>query len=1502
MNIGELVQFHSEHFFEGAVQLRWVREREARAEEVARSFVFHGPRYHGAGEADQEGVDRHYRLKDSASFVADLLDSILSGLAGTEHNPYLLVVAGYGAGKSHLATTGAVLLGAPQGPVATDIVARIAQADAAIGRAVEERLARLGKPVLVLCLDGMSGFHLGDALSQAVFAQLERYGVDAGAIRALSPRFQTAEQFVQRNFAFRAETFARHLPGLDAETIGAGLRNQDETLYSAVDAIYTDANGSPIPVTGQESAQELINTLCEVYCGPDGAFASVVILFDEFGRYLEYAADKPQLAGDLALQQIFQGVQDNSGKVRFIGFIQYALKTYLTRFSSAGLRQLQRYITRFDTAEKAYLSTNLETLFAHLIGKDETRLAEVWSQSRADGAQRITWQRMSRGLPGFERFPVWNEPEKFARVIAQGCWPLHPLATWFLTRQSDVVQSRSALTVVKEAIERIGAEPAISGGELRQVSAAELLLRHLLPEMLAAERGSGAAVAETLQILLEKFQSHLTADQRLVLAGVAILEKMRVGKQTQTAMDDLLCEATALDAAAAQGAARALGQELGAIEWNADLGQYELIADASTRGQFQQWLRQRQSALTSEAVRDLFVRNAAKDGDLVDIPTDFGHLHDIATTEWFFEARWASVQTVENVLKEAVQEWERAILPKEAKGRVIYLYLQADDDLAAVDATIERCLREETRRVGQAAMPVWVIGLADGEGAVAEHLGRIHIFTEPLAAEEQERFRRFVPEERERSRLALKEALAGMIRERRFWIAGCEVIPDGRLKNVGEAIFARVYPKVTPFPFDGFATAAGGGPADAAQITRSLIARQVDGPWVQAQPKRLQNRVRSILVDSWRVLASSGKLTAPGHPELKAMLDWLQTCHAEDPKRTLLISYRALIAPPYGMNAASAGLLLGLLLDGQHPPRRIVRQGEMVAASDWVNDAFSAKHGRHHLEQGLLETTTLRFLSEDSAGRWRDLLERWEAEQNHERKVALGKEAEKMNQVDPLPAELDGNFKYLRDKSEASALKLRQFRAQLDEWENGIERAERQNNVGELLRLSTLLLRRQQEVSDGVHWSPTAVDACNDLLIPLREMVSQQVAGWIPRQSCHNAIDVGSFRHRIEKAIGSLKDLAFESEARALEQQSQRAILQVEKRQRFALTLAESDDYPRQPEPSESTPVRDLHDDIEKGERLIEGVQAAQGVLEDQEIQARVDAIKPRLQQLRAALQRQRARLGELYDVALDSEEALKESLLKANRLRHIFLGTPDEGGVGEMVVQLERVLSDVADWESGEVGVERLETLLRQQSAQQLAALETFLADSDIEPAWTMAAIYQGLVESRLSGARRRSADWVSLHQVDESRLAEFDAHDCARTEQELRNAPAYLAEEDRARIERLLTALGERLAEHAEQERRARVTAWQQRFLSLGPVEQFDRHATDDLLKALRGPPDALSPAEQALVEPVISALTAHLDRMSMDDIVARIEQLTLARQREIFERLAARLEEREVVVDTI
>ncbi|MEA1052177.1 hypothetical protein U5801_20540 [Lamprobacter modestohalophilus] len=1492
MKISDLVRFNDERFFDGAVQLRWVQERPEQAREAATAFVFHGPRYHGASDARQDGIDGGYRLKDTASLVADLLASLLAGQRGEERNPFWLAVAGYGAGKSHLSTAIACLLSAPTDATAAQIIANVQQADAEIGATLARSVSELSKPALVLCLDGMAGFHLGNALSQAVFAQLQRYGVDAGAIRELSPRFQTAEQFVQRNLGIRAEAFGKRLPGLDGDAICARLRHHDEAIYTEVDALYAEANGVPIPVTGQESAQELIQTLCEVYCGEDGAFSGVVILFDEFGRYLEYAAEKPQLAGDSALQQLFQGVQDHSGKVRFVGLIQYELKAYLKRFSSADLRQLQRYITRFDAAEKLYLSTNLETIFAHMIGKDEAGMAAVWEQTGAERQQQLTWQRLSRALPEFARFPVWSDAERCSRVIAQGCWPLHPLATWFLTRQRDLVQSRSALTFIKDVVERIGDEEAVSAARLRQVSAAELVLRSMLPEMIAAEQQTGGTVAETLQLLLEKFQGHLSDAERLLLAGVAALEKMRVGKQAQLDAGQLLAEATALDPETLHTALQRLSVDLGALEWNADLGQYELIADASTRGQFQQWLRQRQITITAEMVRDLFVGRGAADSEIGNIETGFGSSRQIATPDWFFEAQCAHIHSLETAVKTAFEDWRQAMLPKDAKGRVIYLYLHAEDDPAAIDQRLSAVFAEALAQIGQAAAPIWVVGIADRTGAIANHLGRLYLFDEQLTTEERERFRRFVPEEQERSKRALKEAVEEGIKERLYWVAGISDVPTGRLARVGEQLFARVYPRALPFPFDGFTTSSGGGAADATQLARSLMMRQIDGNWVPAQPRRLQNRVAEVLVRSWRVLTSAGKLTEPQNPEVKLAFDWLKQVHSDDPGRSLWVSYQALMAPPYGLNASSAAVLLGLLIGGEHPPRRIEHGGQMVAAMDWVSSAFPAQRGKHFLDALILRKTTLRFLSEDSAGRWRALLERWETEERYQTLVELDREAQQLQKAEPVPEVLEGRLKYLQDKSEKAAIQLREFRAKLVEWEQGIERAERQNKVGELLRISTLLFRQRRQVEDGSCWPKPFGNDCEQLLAIGREMVSERVGDWIPRQGCQSPAEVGSFRQRMEKAISSLKDLGFETEAKALEQQAQRSIMQVEQRQKYILILNESDDYPRQTEPNSSTPVRELRDGIAKGDALIEGIKKTQSVLGEAEINARIKAIEHRQQQLRKVLDDQNKQLSAVYSLSLQSEEAVREAMVQVNRLRNIFVETPDLNDINDLAVQLQRVIADSAAWTADDVSPERQQELLQQQISDQLAKLTEDFEQQEIEPAWEMAALYQALAKERVEATQRRSEDWIKPRQQLTSTIAKATAADCDRIEKELAAAPGYLADAHREQVEALRETLELRRQALDNEARLGRLAKWRSQFPATEDIGNLSKPETEFLLKALESPPDSLTAAESAELAPITNALAAHYDQMSMDDIVARIRRLSQERRRELMALLTAEI----------
>lgn len=1500
MKIRDMVSFHSENFFEGAVQLRWVSDRPEQAKQAANAFVFHGPRYHGAADAEMDGITGGYRLKDSASFVHELLHSIQGGLRGEEHNPYWLVVAGYGSGKSHLALTCATLLAEPTSDTAQSIIANITKADEGLGLKVQQAVDALERPALVITLDGMSGFHLGNALTQATLAQLQRHGVDTGAILALSPRFQLAEQFVERNYAFRTARFAERLPGMSVETIYAHLRNNNEDVYTAVDELYSETNGSHIPVVGQESAQELLNTLCEVYCGPEGAFSNVVIMFDEFGRYLEYAAEKPLLAGDAALQQVFQGVQDNSHKIRFVGFIQYELKAYLKRFGSADLRQLQRYITRFDSAQKWYLSTNLETLFAHIIGKKQAVLDGVWQDTASQRSNETARQLMSHALPGYARFPVWTDPEKFSRVIAQGCWPLHPLATWFLTRQRDVVQSRSALTFIKEMVERIAPEDAVTAGRLRQVSAAELVLQSMLPEMIATERETGGVVAETLQLLLEKFQAHLNADQRLALAGVAILERMRVGKLDQERMNRLLAEACALPLQQLDRALAGLSQELGAIEWNRDLGQYELIADASTRGQFQQWLRQQQAKLNSDIVRDLFMRRGALDMELETILSvpDFAQHKQISTPDWQFKPHLAHSQNIDKVVTGAFHDWKKASLPTDPKGNVIYLYIQPNEDVAVLDAKVNAVLQKELKNASVSKAPVWVIGLSDASASLAEHIGRLYLFDEKITEADKERFRRFVPEEKGRSERALKELVQDVIRQRLFWIAGFSSIPAGRLKHVGEAVFEAVYPQTVPFPFDGFGSSSGAGAADCAQLTRSLVSRQVNGAWIQAQPKKLQNRVTTLLNQGWGSLRTSGQLAEPSNPQVKVAYEHLVKLHQDNPSQTLLQSFQMLLAPPYGMNAASAGLLLGLFLGLETPPRRIEYNHQMMAAGDWLTDAFPAQKGKHFLDQTVLGKSAVRFLSADAAGRWRQLLNQWEAEQQYEAIIRLKYQVEKTRKIEPLPESMEGVYHVLLDRANKVLEQVHDAQKKLDQWERDIEHAERQSNVGHLLKVGSQLLRQQAVFMKEGCWPAKMYEDGQKLLVLVKEFVAQRVATWIPRQGCNSIMQVGEYNQRMEKAVASLKQLGFASESQKLENLARESIAQIEEREKHRAILDRSNDYPLQPDPTDSTPVRTLRDEIATGDALVEGIRQTHPVLKQDEINSRVTAIQQRQIRLREAVRRHTDAFGKIFAQPITSQAELEETLVRVKRLQNIFVGTPDAQEVQDLKAQLERILSDVSAWECQDVDVERLEALLQHQMQGQLIGLDAYLQDQEIDPAWEMAALYQALANERIEIACKRSADWLAPRVGLLLQISDLDKNRCANLERELQAAPGYLAQKDQEKVAEILQLVRQRRTELEEEARSKQVKVWLAQFLTLQNITALSRPETERWLKSLRNPPDDAKPDELSVLQPIETQLTAHLDQMGMEEIIARIERLPVKSQRKLVLLFSQRLMEQQDV----
>ena len=1494
MNIKQIVRFHDENFFEGAVQLGWVQKRISQAEQAAKAFVFHGPRYHGAGAAESDGIEGAYRLKDTASFVRDLLESMDAGLNGKEVNPLWLAVAGYGSGKSHLALTTATLLSSPTSNTAQQILQQIGQADESIGSQVKGYLEKLSKPALILPLDGMSGFHLGNALSQAVFSQFKQLGIDAEAIRNLSPRFKTAAQFAERNYQVRQDVFTKHLPGLTIEQISERLNQNDEAVYSAVDEIYFAANGSPIPVEGQESAQELIETLSNIYCSEEGPFSQVIILFDEFGRYLEYAAEKPNLAGDSALQQIFQGIQDNSSKTRFIGFIQYELKAYLKRFSGVDLRQLQRYVTRFDAAEKWYLSSNLETIFAHMIGKDEQALDNLWTQTQAESQAQRSWETLVGNVPGFDRYPVWNDTERFKDVIARGCWPLHPVAVWFLSRQRDVVQSRSALTFIRDIIERVSDQQSQSDNILRQVSVAELIIHNMLPELMAAERETGGTTAETLQVLLEKFSSHLDEPKQLILAGVAALEKMRVGKKTKSVADSLLCEATALSPAKLDDSLQGLS-ELGAVEWNQDLGQYELLSDGASRGQFQQWVRKQLAGYTTENIKNLFIQQAKLSIDSIqDVQTTFAQMNHINTPEWFYESSVAHSGNIEGAIKNAFTDWQKATLPNEAKGKIIYLYLHSDDDFAEMQTRARDFMTQLLKSHSLEKAPIWIVAIYDRHNTIADHITRLHLFEEVISEADKSRYRRFLPSDQARSLQAIKEATEDAIREKNHWIAGFSEYPNARrLSQIGTKVFQAIYPRTVVFPFDGFSSkTAGRGGLDAARLSKSLITHQVNTTWLQSQERQIQNRTETVLRQAWQAFLPSGKVCEPRNEGVKQLYQWLENRHKESPNFSLYDSFQSLVAPPYGLNSASAGLLISLFLGIENPPRRIELNGELIAASEWLESVYKASgKNKNYFDAAVLSKSRVRFLSENSESRWRTLLSNWEAEEHYSKKVQFSMEAQKLAKVDPLPESLEGNFKYLLDRTQETSNELLVTKRKIEQWEKEIEIAIHKESVPHAIKIAKNIFNLSNEMNDSGLWPEELVVECNNLLPFPIELISKNIASWIPRQICSGYIQVNEFRKKNEETARSLKTLGFERESQALVKQVQSSINKVEKLQRYSMTLSDSEDYPRQPAPSNSTPVRELRDEISRGRSLIESIQGASDALSPDEINARVSAIEGRIDKLEKAMSERRNELGNLYNEPAN-EQGLRDVLLRAKRIQGIFVGTPDETEVTEMIVQIERMLSDIDTWDTEDSSPQRIQSIISKQVEQQIEEFNAFLEQNDYESVWDTEQLYTTILSDRVNSAARKSENWIQIRLLSDKEISEQSYEQCLNHKGELTKLPAFLSDEDRNKALALLTDIEERIAEFEEVKRKESATAWLNTLVKLEDVDSLGQFDIKKQLEMLKKLPDYLGRFEQSYAQELQQQLTKRLDQLSIDDIVDRIQHLNEQQKHEILNQLKGML----------
>ncbi len=313
VHLNEIVRFRGDRLFNGAVNIGWFISDESKAKAASEAFVFHGPKYHGVQQEDV-GNEHGHKLIDTANFAR----LIVRRCYGLEEQPFTLAIAGYGTGKSHLGLTLASLVSAPRDETAQNILSAIEAADTEIGADLRLILQETSQPCLTVTLNGMQGFDLSAEITKQISKTLEKDGYNTKPLDDLRPRFGQAITLVRMSNESVINDLIKETETNSIDRLIQDLEQKDERTYAKVHDFF-ETRGMPIRALSGESISDVIDTVVKEYCGQGKPYRTLLILFDEFGKYTEFATVKSQIAGNGVLQDLFESIQANVNKACFVG-------------------------------------------------------------------------------------------------------------------------------------------------------------------------------------------------------------------------------------------------------------------------------------------------------------------------------------------------------------------------------------------------------------------------------------------------------------------------------------------------------------------------------------------------------------------------------------------------------------------------------------------------------------------------------------------------------------------------------------------------------------------------------------------------------------------------------------------------------------------------------------------------------------------------------------------------------------------------------------------------------------------------------------------------------------------------------------------------------------------------------------------------------------------------------------------------------------------------------
>lgn len=936
MKFSDVIEFRKDIYFEGAVQADWFYNVE-QSSKVAVNYVFHGNQYF-------EGVTEQYNQGSNRVDSVNLIEKIAEKFNIPGSNPLTLAIADYGTGKSHLAVTMGHLFSGPDyyPNVYNKIIENISKIDSEEGKSVRKLFSSKN---LVLMLNGMKDFNLHSEILGATKKSLKLYGVDDSFLNKISKTQETAA-----NFLLKTEKTSINLYEKYAEKYGWTEKSSelisklrvnlltDDEAFSIIDAVFNEVTGQNISWDSGISARAVLDLLVDELCNNQKIFDHIVVLFDEFGRFLEYAAgvNNSGRTGDSALQQMFESAQDAKGKIQIVNFIQSDIKTYLQRVDQTS--NITRYIGRYDASDKYHISSNLETVFANLIYRKDRKVFEdkiIMCQCSETKRWQAANTNMNRWLP---TKGIWKEYRTFRDVIVEGIYPLHPLSTYILTQLSDYLQKRSSLALINNYIEEL--KDIELDKQIPLIMPEQLMIGDLFNEMLAAEE-SGRQTSQfciSYNTILSRAGDKLSKEALKVLRANLILRILKFRTTSYEDVKKAIEFCTGLNESEIKEALNLLEHEYAVLGFDNYANCLDFMADANGYHDYK-IVKNRFLAKSSVSIGDFDDIQIRKLFE-IDLPleTDFKNNHFIQTDEWLFKQYLYPIEKfTEITAKSIITEWENSTSYNVPKGQLIWLYINRE--------TNPDLLNKTQRLVGLFDKKPIILMIINDDDDLLWKLIQEHKCLLSFDEINIKKFEKYYNDDISKVKLNIANHFKNLKKQRKYLTQEGVFEFDSKMSRELTKIFENIYKNVIPFNFDGFT--GGHGITTFFTIFNLLLSDSISYDVIHNFPIDVRNRIDAVLSceasNSWKCLGREGKIMPPENSLVNSIYNEIQSEYISRKALPLIAIFMSYTKVPYGLCDEIILLLIAVFIANNNYGMRIAHRNNVYTISDWKTILTSDK-------------------------------------------------------------------------------------------------------------------------------------------------------------------------------------------------------------------------------------------------------------------------------------------------------------------------------------------------------------------------------------------------------------------------------------------------------------------------------------------------------------------------------------------------------------------------------